>query len=336
MRVCIIGGTGNISTPFVPLLLEMGHEVTLFNRGQSKPSSAYDAHAERRRGVRVMQGDLKDREAFERRMQEERFDYAIDMMCHNRDDAISCIRAFRGIKHFVQCSTVCTYGVDYDWLPATEDHPLRPITDYGRNKVAADHVFLEAFHRDGFPVTIIKPSTTYGPKWPILRQVCWDTTWIDRIRKGKPIVVCGDGKAPHQFLYVDDAAPAFCFALGRSRCLGRVYNMMRPGFITWENYTRTVMKTVGREVDIVGVPLTNLIAANVPSVDICTTIFAHNVIYDPSALCRDVPEFHPRISLEEGLRRVIEANDREGRIGNSDELTWEDTLIAAQRRVGAA
>src|ERR1044072_1663142 len=97
-------------------------------------------------------------------MQREKFDAAIDMICYNADKDKSGVRAFRGVKQFVQCSTVCTYGVDYDWLPATEDHPLRPISDYGRNKVAADEVFMGAHVREKFPVTIIKPSTTYGPQ----------------------------------------------------------------------------------------------------------------------------------------------------------------------------
>lgn len=331
MKVCIVGGTGNISTSFIPRLLDHGHEVTLFNRGQSKPPNGYALP----KSVRVMQGDRKERAAFEAAMQGERFDYAIDMICFNRDDALSSIRAFRGVKHFVQCSTVCTYGVHYDWLPAGEDHPLRPISDYGRNKVAADHAYLEAFHRDGFPVTIIKPSSTYGPKMGALRQIAWDSSWIDRVRKGKPLAVCGDGLAPHQFLYVDDAAPAFVDVLGRAACVGQVYNMVRQGFTTWVDYHRTAMKVLGREVELVGVPLAQLLSAKVPAVEICRDIFAYNLVYDASRLRRDVPEFAPKVSLEEGLSSVFEALDREGRVPDSDKLDWEDKLIEAQCRVGA-
>lgn len=89
------------------------------------------------------------------------------------------------------CSTVCTYGVQYDWFPTTEDHPLRPTTDYGRNKAAADAVLLRAFYREGFPVTIIKPSTPYGPRLGLLRQVAWEFAWIDRVRIVKTVLVTG-------------------------------------------------------------------------------------------------------------------------------------------------
>jgi nucleoside-diphosphate-sugar epimerase len=325
MKVCIVGGTGNISTPITRLLVESGHQVTLFNRGKGTPPP---------KGVTVMTGDRQDRPAFEAAMQAARFDAAIDMICFTADDAASTIRAFRGIKHLIFTSTVCTYGVDYDWLPVTEDHPLRPTTDYGRNKVAAGRVFMEAFYHEGFPVTIIRPSTTFGPKWNMLRQIAWEAGWVDRVKKGKPIVVCGDGRALHQWLYVDDAAPAFAFALGRDRCIGQMYNMMKNEFGSWADYHRTAMQVIGREVELVGVPLATLSAAKTPNVGICETIFSYNTIYSPDKLMRDVPEFRPRISLKEGLARVLEAMERENRIPDSDKETWEDKLIAAQRKVG--
>lgn len=326
MKVVVVGGTGNISTSIVRLLLEVGHEVTVFNRGQ-KPGLP--------KGVKALIGDRQDRPAFEAAMQAGQFDAAIDMICYNAEDAHSALRAFCGVKHLVYCSTVCTYGVQYDWLPATEDHPLRPISDYGRNKVAADRVFLEAYYRDGFPVTIIKPSTTFGPGWTMLRQIAWDGSWVDRVRRGKPIVLCGDGQALHQWIYVDDAAPAFVFALGRERCIGQTYNMMKTEFGTWADYHRTAMRVIGREVELIGVPLQTLIAAQVPQVDICQSIFAYNCIYSPARLMRDVPEFRPRLSLAEGLARVYEAMLRDNRIPESREGDWEDRLIAAQNKVGA-
>ncbi len=325
MKVCIVGGTGNISTPISKLLLDMGHEVTLFNRGKKNPTP---------KGARLIQGDRQDRPAFEAAMQAARFDAAIDMICFTAEDAQSTIRAFRGVKHLIFTSTVCTYGVQSDWLPVTEDHPLRPITDYGRNKVSAGRIFMEAYYHEGFPVTIIRPSTTFGPQLTLLRQIAWEAGWVDRVKKGKPIAVCGDGRALHQWLFVDDAAPAFAFALGRDRCIGQIYNMMKNEFGSWADYHRTAMAVIGREVELVGVPLASLLAAKTPNVSICETIFSHNTVYSPDKLMRDVPEFRPRISLREGISRVLEAQERDGRIPDSDKETWEDRLIAAQRKVG--
>ena len=91
---------------------------------------------------------------------------------------------------------------------------------------------------------------------------------------------------------------------------------------------------IGREVELVGVPVADLVAARVPHLDTCESIFAYNTIYSPDRLMRDVPEFRPQISLEEGLARVLAAMDREGRIPDSDAQDWEDRLVAAQRQVG--
>ncbi len=318
MRICVVGGTGNISTSIVRLLLEKGQEVTIFNRG---------VHGSVTDGARLIKGDRNDREDFEKKMQAAKFDAAIDMICFNAVDAQSSVRAFRGVSQYVMTSTVCTYGIESDWFPVTEDHPLRPITEYGRDKAAADAVFLEAYYREKFPVTIIKPSTTYGPQQGMVRQVAWDFSWIDRVRKGKPILVCGDGNALHQHLHVDDAAKAFVGVLGKSHTIGQTYNMVKRGFITWADYHRTAMKVLDQEVDLVGVPLVVLRKMNIPEFDICEEIFAHHVYYSADKLFRDVPEFQPTISLQQGMTEVFQVMEIDGRIPDSDSITWEDEII---------
>ncbi|UVI31274.1 NAD-dependent epimerase/dehydratase family protein [Paenibacillus spongiae] len=318
MKVIVLGGTGNISESIVTRLLELGHEVTCYNRGKSGEVPA---------GVNVIVGDRHDKDTFIQTMQREKFDAAIDMISFTEEDALTSIEAFRGVSQFVQCSTVCTYGIDYDWFPVTEDHPLRPISGYGRDKAAADHALLAAYHKEGFPVTIIKPSTTYGPRSGMLRQVAWDFSWIDRIRKGKPILISGDGKALHSFLHVSDAAKGFAGVLGKPGCIGQVYHLVPQAFITWEDYHRTAMKVLNREVELVGVPLQTLLAIDPQRFDICREIFGNNTYYSSAKLRRDVPEFVPTVSLEEGMRQVIEAMEQSGRIPDSDQETWEDAII---------
>ena len=324
MKIGIVGGTGNISQSIVRLLLEQGHEVVCFNRGQTTRSPE---------GARVIQGDRSDREDFERKMQSEKFDAAIDMICFNAEDAASSIKAFRGVGWFVQTSTTCTYGIQYDYLPVSETHPLRPNTSYGRNKVAADDLYLEAYHHERFPVVIIKPSTTYGPVQGMLRQISWDFSWIDRVKKGKPILVCGDGFALHQHLHVDDIAKAFVGVLGKEHTPGQTYNAVQRGYITWADYHHLAGKVLGKEVELVGVPFEDLKRLNVPHVGILEDEFAYNDYYSSEKLFRDVPEFQPQISLEQGMTQVFEVMEREGRIPNSDELKWEDEIIERYRKL---
>lgn len=319
MKIVIVGGTGNISTSIVKLLLKLNHEVICFNRGKNSG----DLPA----GVRLILGDRNDREVFEKAMQSEKFDVAIDMISFTKDDAASSLRAFRGVKHFIQCSTVCTFGVDFPRLPVNEDYPLNPITNYGIKKAEADQLLLEAYDKEGFPVTIIKPSTTYGPKMGMPRQVAIDYSWIDRIRKGKPLLVCDDGNSLHQFLHVDDAAKGFVGVLGKRHCMGQVYNLVRQGYTTWEEYHRTAMRILGKDVKLVGVPLSILENLEIPGFVICKNIYAHHYYFETQKIYRDVPEFRPTISLEEGMKSVFESMDLYSKIPDSDSEVWEDKII---------
>lgn len=320
-RVVIVGGTGNISTSVSRLLVEKGFDVTCFSRGQNKAESIP-------KEVRILNGDRNDRGCFESLMQKEHFDYAIDMICYGKEDAESDIRAFQGVEQFIMTSTSCTYGVDYDRLPVSEDHPLRPFTDYGINKAAADAAFMEAYHKTGFPVTIIKPSTTYGNQVGLVGNVGENNLWIDRVRKGKPVLLCGNGNTPHQFLHVDDAAKGYVGALGKKHCIGQTYNLVREGFTTWGDFHKTGMKVLGKEVEMVCVPMEVLNALGYENRGFTSTIFGFNAIYDHTKIYRDIPEFRPEISLEDGMRAVIEYSDAHNMIPNSDLYPMDDKIAA--------
>ena len=134
-------------------------------------------------------------------------------------------------------------------------------------------------------------------------------------------------------MHVDDIAQAFVGVIGRENTIGQTYNAVNRGYITWADYHRLAGKILGKEAELVGVPFEDLKKLNVPSSGILKDEFAYNAYYSSERLSRDVPEFHPKISLEEGMTRVFEVMEREGRIPNSDELIWEDEIIEKQKRV---
>jgi len=327
LKIGVVGGTGNISTSFVKLLVEQGHDVICFNRG---------VRGEVPVGAKVIIGDRTNREDFENKMQNEGFDAAIDMICYSADDAKSDLRAFQDVSHFVQCSTVITYGLEMDWLPATEDHPLRAVDQYGRGKIEADAVFMEAYYGEKFPVTIIKPSTTMGPQNGPLRQLGTDFSWVDRIRKGLPILLLGNGNQALQILDVDDAALCFANVLGKEHCIGQTYNLVKRGYTTWKRYHQTAMRVLGKEVDIVGITLDdvkNLKNFVVPGYVDWVDSFAYNAYFSSEKIMRDIPEFVPKIPLEVTLERIIESADRDGRIPSIHSNNWEDQIINSLRKV---
>ncbi len=320
MKIVVLGGNGNIGAHVIEELKKEGrYDIFCYGRSASC----------RHQGVSYIQGDRHDREAFIRAMQELNPDYAIDLTCFNAEDARDSIAAFQGVKQFVTASTVCTYGKDFSAYPVKEDDAFTPWTEYGINKHEADKVYLRAHAETGFPVTIIKPGTTYSGMSGMLRQLAVEHTWIDRVKKGRPILICDDGNIMHQYMHSTDTARAFTLVLGRTQCIGQVYNAVQDGFTTWAEYYRLAMKVLGREVELVSLPLDWLMQIDPERFGFCYEIGGQHTYISNEKLKRDVPEWRPRISLEEGLTRVFAEMEAQETIPDSGQETWEDRIIEA-------
>lgn len=317
MKIAVIGGNGNIGSHIVQELLKDGnHEVICSGRGEQC-----------KHPVSYIQGDRHNTQQFINTMQQLHLDAAIDLTCFSSEDATVSIQAFRGVEHFLTASTVCTYGKSFTHLPLSEDEPFTPWTEYGLSKHAADQTFLEAHRTEQFPVTILKPGTTYSHHSGMLRMLNTEHSWIDRIRKGKPLLVCGDGNIFHQYMHAEDTARGFTGVLGKKHCHGQVYNVLQDGYITWADYHKTAMKLLGNEVELVGLPLPQLMAIDPQRFGPCYEIFGQHSYFSNGKLRRDVPEWSPQISLEEGMGRVFREMDAAGAIPDCSQETWEDDLL---------
>jgi len=134
-------------------------------------------------------------------------------------------------------------------------------------------------------------------------------------------------------MHVDDIAQAYVGVIGKEPTVGQTYNAVNRGYITWADYHRLAGKILGKEVELIGVPFEDLKRLNVPEVGILEDEFAYNDYFSSEKLFRAVPEFHPQITLERGMTQVFEVMEREGRIPNSDELTWEGEIVERYKRL---
>lgn len=327
MRVVVIGGTGNISLGVVNALLEFGHDVTVFNRGRTDLLAQGVATDSLPPGVRILQGDRKDRNEFEATMRAERFDAAIDMICFDADDAESDVRAFAGIQHFVNISSVATLGGEPAALPMAATTPRRPGDDYARGKAAADEV-LTAAHADGtLPLTIFMPAQTWGRQSKILRQLGFESTWIDRIRKGLPILVAHDGQLIWSHCHADDTGLGIAAAVGRTACIGQTYIITRFEVATWRDYHDQVASALGKKPMYVDAPADLLIAAWPEGTGLLARESRWNRLYDLAPIRRDIPEFQPRTTLADAAPAMIRRLDDLGLIPDARSDSREDELI---------
>jgi nucleoside-diphosphate-sugar epimerase len=132
MRVLVIGGTGLIGRGIVKHLLARGADVKVFNRGKCDGASLPA-------DVRGVLGDRNDAAALSA-VAKANFDVVIDMVCFRNEQVTAAVAAFGdNCRHYIFCSTVCTYGTG---SPSTvlidESSPQQPTSGYGRDKVACE------------------------------------------------------------------------------------------------------------------------------------------------------------------------------------------------------
>jgi nucleoside-diphosphate-sugar epimerase len=324
MKVLIIGGTGLISTGIVSALRERGAAITVFNRGKTDDRLGPD--------VARLVGDRQDAPAVERIVAAGgRWDVVIDMICFRPDEAASVLHACAGrCGHFIFCSTVCTYGNTQTIIPTTEDTPPAPHSEYGRNKLACERVFLEAHAQGDLCVTIIRPSHTYGPGGGIINNLHWEPSFLARLRAGRPIIVSGDGHGLWQSAYADDVGRGFAHAAGNARCFGQVYNAVADEVVTWDQYVRRTAAAIGAPAPrLVHIPTDTLVAIDPQRFVWLDEIFRFHGVYSNAKLKRDVPEFRLTVPYEEGVRRTVAWIDRHNPVPPLAGDTVDDRLVAA-------
>ena len=328
MNVLILGGTGLISTAITRELLASGVNVTHYNRGLRE---------ERFSGsVQHIVGDRRDFATFEAQIaQSGPFDCVIDMICFKPEEAHSDVRAFRGrTNHFIFCSTVDVYNRPADRYPYTESEGrIRALSEYAQNKVLAEDVFFEAHQRGDFPVTILRPAHTYGEGGTLIHSLGWSTTYLDRVRKGKPIIVHGDGSSLWSSCHIDDAAHAFVHAICNPAAYGRAYHITGEEWLTWNQYHATVAAAMGApEPDLVHIATDFLWDVAPDRFGVVKVNFQYSNIFDNSAAKRDL-DFHYTIPFLDGARRTINWLDERGLILNSDDDPFDDRLIALYQQM---
>ncbi|MGH7438710.1 MAG: NAD-dependent epimerase/dehydratase family protein [Polyangiaceae bacterium] len=299
LHALIVGGTGLISTGITRHLLARGAKVTMYNRGLSQMVVPA--------GVRHVAGDRADRKAFVQAFEPERFDVVFDMICYTPEQAEDSVRAFRGrCEQFVFCSSAATYGAKVPpHVLVDEQWPLAPVCEYGRSKVACEIAFQRAADDGAFEVTIMRPGHTYGPGGAMDDQQESDSSTWDRVARGLPVLVAGDGLGLWQSTHRDDCGLLFAHAALNPKTYGQAYNATRDEVLTWRDYYREVARALDARARVVFVPARWLIAQDPERFQFLAQISQFHCAYSSAKARTDVPEFRARIGLEAGARETF-------------------------------
>jgi nucleoside-diphosphate-sugar epimerase len=324
MKVLFIGGTGNISAAASRMAISRGFEVYLLNRG-SRTAAVPDSHD--------LVADIHRLEDVRAVLQGLDFDVVVDWVAYTADDVERDIGLFRGrVKQYVFISSASTYQKPPDHYLISESTPLsNPFWEYARGKIACERRLMEAYQDEGFPATIVRPSMTYDTNLPIALGGWGTYTLADRLTKGLPVIVHGDGSSLWVVTHADDLAQGIMGLLGNERAVGEAFHITSDEVLTWNQIYQGIAEALGVEAKIVHIP-SDFIARVVP--DLAGSLLGDktwSVVFDNSKIREFVPGFRATIPFRDGIRRTLDwfaADEKRRRVDEAVNVEMDNILRA--------
>lgn len=330
MKVLFIGGSGIISSACSALAVERGIDLYLLNRGQTTNRRIPGA-------VKTLIGDIRDRAGVAGVLESHTFDVVVDWIAYTPEHIATDLALFRGrVGQYIFISSASVYQKPPARLPITEETPLdNPFWDYSRDKIACERALLAAYREVGFPVTIVRPSHTYDRT---LLPLHGGYTVIDRMRRGKPILIHGDGTSLWTLTHHRDFARGFLGLLGETRAIGEAYHITSDEWLTWNEIARLLGHAAGVEPVIAHVPSETVARFDTRWGDSLLGDKSHCAMFDNSKIKSIVPDFVATIPFARGAREIVSWYDSypdKRRVDDGFDALL-DRIIAAQTAVGPA
>ncbi len=291
-KILILGGNGTIGEAVTRQLVNRGEDVTLLLRPDRKPMHP----------VKVVTGDGNDEPALAALQQREKFDIVINLLIYTPEQAEMNLRVFRDVKQLIFISTVCVHDREQAVVFNEESVCGNRFSSYGQNKRLAEQVFLRAAEQDGFPVTIVRPTQTYGGK-KLPLSVKGGSYWgiCQRILDGKPVIVHGDGSSTWVSTYCDDLAAGIMLLVGNDAAVGQIWQITSDEVLSWDQMYRILGEELGREPKIVHIPTDILVKIGMDSG--LRGDKEASVIFDNAKIKK--LGFAPQVSFREGVRKYL-------------------------------
>lgn len=310
MKVLFLGGTGFISTSVSRLAIERGFDLYLLNRGV-RGTGPSDSHS--------LKADIHKADEVRAALRDVRFDVVVDWIAYTPEDIERDLALFRGrVGQYFFISSASAYQKPPAHYWVTESTPLcNPFWDYSRNKIACEERLMRAYREESFPVTIVRPSLTYDPNLPIAIGGWGCYTLADRLEKGRPIIVHGDGSSLWVVTHAEDFAKGFLGLFGNDKALGHAFHITSDEVLTWNQIYQTIAEALGVEANIMHIPSDFIVRVAPKMTGSLLGDKTWSAVFDNSKIKSFVPGYQAVIPFREGIRRTLawfDADDRRRRI----------------------
>jgi nucleoside-diphosphate-sugar epimerase len=301
MKVLFIGGTGTISTACTRLCIEQGLDLWLLVRGTRDyriPSKAKTIHADFSNDLGLVKS-LLDRHTW---------DCVVNWVTFDEKDVLNSFELFRGkTEKFVFISSTSVYSKPLLSPFVTESTPTgNRYWEYADQKARCERLLLDYHKTNGFPVVVVRPGHTYAEFALPSGFAGMGFGIVERILRGKPILVHGDGAGLWTMTYSEDFARALVPLMAMDSVVGEILQVTSDELLTWQQIYDLIGKAWEREVDYV-FATSHLI--NQFDADLGATLLgdkAHSHIFVNSKLKRFLPSYSAQVPFEQGVLRCRE------------------------------
>jgi UDP-glucose 4-epimerase len=260
MRIAVTGGAGFIGSHVVDQLVAAGNEVIVIDDFSTGKLENIEHHRTNS-SVRIEQADIRDRDTMDCVLG------GVDIVFHM---AVACLRTSlhdpvavhetnatgtltvcqasyeAGVQRFVYVSSSEAYG-SAQYVPMSEDHPLNPTTVYGASKAAGELYALAYWRTYGFPVVVVRPFNTYGPREPSEgKRAEVIPKFVMRAMAGLQPVIFGTGDQTRDFTWVEDTARGIIMAAECDELVGECINIARGQEVSIARICELVLEKTGR------------------------------------------------------------------------------------------
>ncbi|MDD4369355.1 MAG: NAD-dependent epimerase/dehydratase family protein [Oscillospiraceae bacterium] len=302
LNLLMIGASGTISSAVLRQALAAGHQVTVLQRHPEAALAGLSCPVE------TLTADIRDEAEVRQLLQNRQFDAAVDFVVFNEKDASRDIRLLQhNCRQYVFISSASAYHKPVRRLPIDESVPLNnPYWAYSRAKQAAEACLLSAWQEQAFPVTIVRPSHTYGPRsMPMaLHGANGSYQNLERMLQDQPVIVPGDGESLWTLTWADDFAVGLVGLLGQTAALGEAFHITSDEALTWNEIYAAIGRALGVKPKLVHVASDTLIRLRPELEGPLLGDKAVCAVFDNRKIRRFVPAFQPAVRFEQGAVRV--------------------------------
>lgn len=302
MKILFIGGTGTISMAITKLLSERGEDLYLLNRGNRNTGLPAN--------VKTIIADINNEEETAEKLKGLEFDCVGEFIGFVPEQLERDYRLFKDkTKQFIYISSASAYEKPPKNHVITEETPLvNPYWEYSRNKIACEEYLLERYKKDGFPVTIVRPSHTYDERSVPLGVHGNGGSWqvVKRIKEGKPVIIHGDGTSLWTITHNSDFAKAYAGLIGNPAAIGEAFQITTDESISWNRIYKAIADALG--VELKPYYVSSQMLADMSDYDFTGSLIgdkANTVIFDNSKVKKLVPDFKATVSAEEGIKMTV-------------------------------